>query len=52
MYLFDEHMYEVAFANDIGEIAGFNVNFSGTGMIDFLRLTDGENELVYSADLE
>ena len=46
-------IFEVAFSEDIGEIVGFNINFSGSGSLDYLELNDENfNKKVYRTDFE
>ena len=47
MYLNQEFIMEVPFDQDIGNITGLNLNFSGTGSVDYVRLWDDKDELVY-----
>jgi hypothetical protein len=39
-------------SEDIGEISGINFNFTGTGIIDFVRLYSNDDLLVYGTDFE
>lgn len=46
-------IFEVAFSEDIGEIVGFNINFSGSGSLDYLELNNENfNKKVYRTDFE
>jgi hypothetical protein len=48
IYLDDKPVYSISYKNDFGKIVGLQYNFSGTGAIDYVRLTDGANKLVYA----
>ena len=42
-----EQLLELPFDKNIGNIVGFNINFSGSGAIDYIRLADTDGEKVY-----
>ncbi|MDA3890557.1 MAG: hypothetical protein PF517_02715 [Salinivirgaceae bacterium] len=50
IFLNDKLVLETSFNNDINEITGCNLNFSGTGSVDFVDFYNEQNELVYSDD--
>ena len=52
IFLNDELVYTMTFSEDIGEISGINFNFTGTGIIDFVRLYNNDDLLVYGTDFE
>jgi len=43
-------VYTISYKQDFGKIVGLNYNFGGTGAVDYVRLFNGDNELVYSDD--
>jgi hypothetical protein len=43
---------EVPCDQDIGNITGFNINFSGTGSVDYVKLWDKKGKLAYEDDFE
>ena len=45
-----EQVMEFPFQENIGSIVGFNINFTGTGAIDYLSLADKEGQMVYETD--
>jgi hypothetical protein len=47
IYLDGQDVYTINFKNDFGKIVGLVYNFLGTGAVDYVRLTNGENKLVY-----
>jgi hypothetical protein len=48
VYLDDKPVYTLGYKKDFGKIVGIVYHFTGTGAIDYVRLTNGENKLVYS----
>ncbi len=52
IHLNDRQVFEMPFNEDIGEISGININFTGTGSVDFVRLYDENNLLVYNASFD
>jgi hypothetical protein len=47
-----EHVLVLPFNRDIGRIIGFNLNFSGTGTIEYVRLEDESGNLVYNTGFD
>lgn len=47
-----EQILELPFQQDIGNIVGFNFNFSGAGSIDYVTLFDRTGKEVYSTRFE
>ena len=47
IYLDGQNVYTINFKNDFGKIVGLVYHFLGTGAVDYVRLTNGENKLVY-----
>lgn len=43
--------YEIQSSEDIGNVVGFNVNFTGTGSIAYVRLSDN-NKMVYHTSFD
>lgn len=50
IYLDEQLVHTLHFKNDFGKIAGLAFNFSGTGAIDYVKLKNGENKIVYEDD--
>lgn len=48
IYLEDQPVYTISFENDFGKIVGLVYSFNTTGAIDYVRLKNGENNLVYA----
>jgi hypothetical protein len=40
-------VYTINFKNDFGKVVGLVYNFTGTGAIDYVKLKNGENKIVY-----
>jgi hypothetical protein len=49
IHLNEKLVFEMPFNEDIGEISGININFTGTGIIDFVRLYNQDNLLVFDS---
>lgn len=47
IYLNEKQVLEMPFIKNIGDIVGFNLNFSSTGSIDYLKLSNQKDEVVY-----
>ncbi len=52
IHLNDKQVFEMPFSEDIGEISGININFTGTGSVDFVRLYNENNLLVYNTNFD
>lgn len=52
VYLNHNIILDTTFVTNIKEITGCNLNFSGTGSIDFVRFYNEHNELVYSENFD
>ena len=52
IYLNDQPVYKIPFKNDFGKVVGLVYNFIGTGAIDYVKLKNGENKLVYVDEFE
>lgn len=50
VFINDSLSFETSFNTDIKEITGCNINFSGTGSIDYVRFKNEQNEEVYFED--
>jgi len=48
IYLDEQSVYSITFKKDFGKVVGLVYNFSGTGAIDYVRLKNGENKVVYA----
>lgn len=52
IYLNGESIYETTFEQDFGKIVGIDYRFSGLGEVDYLRLRNLDDKLVYEEDFE
>jgi hypothetical protein len=52
IYLDEQPVYTNAFKNDFGKVVGLVYNFTGTGAIDYVKLKNGENKLVYEDEFD
>jgi hypothetical protein len=52
VYLNNKAVYDLNFTQDIGNVIGFNINFSGTGSIDYIKLYNKDNKLTYHNDFD
>ena len=52
VHINDRQVFEMAFNEDIGEISGININFTGTGSVDFVRLFNENDLLVYNTTFD
>jgi hypothetical protein len=48
IFIDDKPAYSMSYKKDFGKIVGLVYHFNGTGAIDYVRLTNGDNKLVYS----
>jgi hypothetical protein len=48
IYLDEQPVYSITFKKDFGRIVGLTYNFSGTGAVDYIRLTNSDNKVVYA----
>ncbi len=47
IFLDEKPVHSVQFKNDFGKLVGLAYHFTGTGAIDFVKLKNGKNKLVY-----
>lgn len=52
VFLNGEQILELPFQEDVGSIVGFNINFSGSGAIDYIQLEDKDGEMVYNTEFD
>jgi hypothetical protein len=52
IYLDEQPVYNITFKNDFGKVVGLVYNFNGTAAIDYVKLKNGENKLVYEDDFD
>jgi len=52
IYINDTPCFELPINRSIGDIVGFNLNFSGTGSIDYVTLRDQAEKTVYKNDFD
>jgi hypothetical protein len=50
IYLDEQPVYSLTYKNDFGKVVGLVYNFTGTGAIDYVRLRNGANKLVYEEE--
>jgi hypothetical protein len=48
----EQTVYTIDFKKDFGKVVGLVYNFTGTGAIDYVKLKNGNNEIVYESDFE
>jgi hypothetical protein len=48
----DKPVYTINFKNDFGKVVGLVYNFTGTGAIDYVRLKNEEDKLVFADDFD
>ena len=47
IYLDEQPVRSIVFQKDFGKVVGLVYNFEGTGAVDYVKLRNGENKLVY-----
>jgi hypothetical protein len=52
IYLEEQPVYTIQFKNDFGTVVGLAYHFTGTGAIDYVKLKNGENKMVYEEEFE
>jgi len=52
IYLDEQPVHTITFKNDFGKVVGLVYNFAGTGAIDYVKLKNGENKLVYEDEFD
>jgi hypothetical protein len=52
IYLDEQLVYRISFKKDFGKIVGLVYNFTGTGAIDYVRLKNKENKVVYGDEFD
>ena len=52
IYLDEKPVHAITFKNDFGKVVGLNYNFTGTGAIDYVKLKNGEGQLVYEDEFD
>jgi hypothetical protein len=52
IYLDDQSVHTIHFKNNYGKVMGLVYNFEGTGAIDYVRLRNGQNKMVYEDDFD
>ncbi len=45
-------VYSLSYKKPMGKIMGINFSFQGTGAVDYVRLSDGKNKVVYEDDFD
>ena len=48
----EQPVYTINFKDDFGKVVGLVYNFTGTGAVDYVKLKNGEDKLVYEDDFE
>ncbi|HJS53212.1 MAG TPA: hypothetical protein VJ765_01675 [Chitinophagaceae bacterium] len=52
IYIDEQPAYTINFKNDFGKIVGLTYHFLGTGAIDYVKLKNGENKIVYDDEFD
>ncbi len=52
VFINDVEVLKTPFITDIGNIVGFNFNFTGTGLIDYVKLTSTDGKIIYSTEFD
>lgn len=52
IYLDERPVYTTTFKNDFGKVVGLVYNFTGTGAVDYVKLKNGENKMVYEDNFD
>lgn len=52
VFINDVEVLKTHFITDIGNIVGFNFNFTGTGLIDYVKLTSTDGKIIYSTEFD
>ena len=52
IYLDERPVHTITFKNDFGKVVGLNYSFAGTGAIDFVKLKNGDGQLVYEDEFD
>lgn len=52
VYLNDKEIYKTHFKSNVGEIKGVYYNFGGCGSVDYAKLYNAENDLVFEEEFE
>ena len=52
IYLDEKPVYSITFKNDFGKLMGLNYTFTGTGAVDYVKLSNGDGKLVYVDDFD
>ena len=52
IFLNEELVIKLPFNSDIGNIVGFNINFTGTGAVDYVNLAGKDDAMVYQTDFD
>jgi hypothetical protein len=52
IYLDERPVYSTAFKNDFGKVVGLVYNFTGTGAVDYVKLKNGENRVIYEDNFD
>jgi len=48
----EQPVYTINFKSDFGKVVGLVYNFKGTGAVDYVKLMNGENKMVYEDDFD
>lgn len=52
LFLNHQLIHEVTYEQDAGKVAGINVSFAGSGIIDDVKFRDGKEKIVYQENFE
>jgi hypothetical protein len=52
IYLDERPVHTISFKDDFGKVVGMNYSFTGTGAIDYVKLKNGDGNLVYDDEFD
>ena len=52
IYLDEKAVYTITLKNDFGKVVGLVYNFTGTGAVDYVKLKNGKNKMVYEDEFD
>jgi hypothetical protein len=52
IYLDEKPVHTITFKDDFGKVMGLNYSFTGTGAIDYVKLKNGDGNLVYEDEFD
>jgi hypothetical protein len=52
IFIDEEAVHTIDFKDDFGKIVGLTYNFLGTGAVDYVRLNNGDDKMVFEDDFD